>query len=550
MTPRVDVLVVGAGLGGIAAALSAAETGAKVMLTEQWPSIGGQLTTQLVPCPDEHPLIESVGRTRRYAQLRDAIRAHYGGASNPGNGWVSRLCHEPRVAEHALLGMLRSHLDAGRIELHTGWEPAAATTVDGVIDSVTLVHARGSQHRVQARVVVDATETGDLLALAGVPWVVGSEGFDAHHEPGAVPGGPDPLAEQACTWVVALEWGEEFLAVERPPPGYAGWRDRQPFTLSLTGHDGVDQPYRMFDRGPAGAKPFWTYRRIRDASRGRGPDVVTINWASNDYAEAGLIAAPRRAHRQARQLTAAFVHWLRTEVPRQDGGRGYPNLRPATQVTGTADGMALAPYVRESRRVLTDEPMTVHDLLAADGSARARLWPDSVALGWYWADVHRRVGRCAGGHPDGAFIETAPFQIPARALVAGPNLLAGAKNIAVTQMAASATRVHPAEWAIGEAAGTIAALAATRRRTVASLLDDEVALARVQWILARSGAPVFWATDLDDGCDVAAAAQVLAIRAELVGQRRLSLELDIEKPCDATQRHTLAAALRSCGVPC
>ena len=60
----------GGGLGGVAAALAAAERGARVVLSEEtdWP--GGQLTSQAVP-PDEHPWIEDFGCTARYRALRE-----------------------------------------------------------------------------------------------------------------------------------------------------------------------------------------------------------------------------------------------------------------------------------------------------------------------------------------------------------------------------------------------------------------------------------------------------------------------------------------------
>src|SRR5699024_108159 len=70
---RTDIVVVGAGLGGIAAAIAAAERGARVVLTEEHPWIGGQLTSQAVP-PDEHPWIEQFGATARYRRLREGIR--------------------------------------------------------------------------------------------------------------------------------------------------------------------------------------------------------------------------------------------------------------------------------------------------------------------------------------------------------------------------------------------------------------------------------------------------------------------------------------------
>ncbi|MGO1293242.1 MAG: FAD-dependent oxidoreductase, partial [Cellulosimicrobium funkei] len=73
---QADVLVVGGGLGGVAAALAAAERGARVVLTEEHPWIGGQLTSQAVP-PDESPWVERFGVTARYRALRDGIRDVY-----------------------------------------------------------------------------------------------------------------------------------------------------------------------------------------------------------------------------------------------------------------------------------------------------------------------------------------------------------------------------------------------------------------------------------------------------------------------------------------
>jgi glycine/D-amino acid oxidase-like deaminating enzyme len=71
-----DVLVVGGGLGGVAAALAAARHGSQVVLTEQYEWLGGQLTSQAVP-PDEHRWVEQFGITRSYRELRDGIRRYY-----------------------------------------------------------------------------------------------------------------------------------------------------------------------------------------------------------------------------------------------------------------------------------------------------------------------------------------------------------------------------------------------------------------------------------------------------------------------------------------
>src|SRR6478609_3325594 len=110
---RADLVIIGGGLGGCAAALAAARNGLRVIMTEETDWIGGQLTSQAVP-PDENPWIETFGGTRSYLELRRRIRDYYrrnfpltaesrnSPELNPGNGWVSRLCHDPRVALAAL----------------------------------------------------------------------------------------------------------------------------------------------------------------------------------------------------------------------------------------------------------------------------------------------------------------------------------------------------------------------------------------------------------------------------------------------------------------
>ncbi|NQV27296.1 MAG: FAD-dependent oxidoreductase, partial [Rhodopirellula sp.] len=104
-----DVVIIGGGLGGCAAAIAALRNGLRVIMTEQSDWIGGQLTSQGVP-PDEHGWIETTGANRSYRNLRSQIRQHYrkyypltdlarkNATLNPGNGNVSRLCAEPRVS--------------------------------------------------------------------------------------------------------------------------------------------------------------------------------------------------------------------------------------------------------------------------------------------------------------------------------------------------------------------------------------------------------------------------------------------------------------------
>ena len=147
-----DLLVVGGGTGGCAAALAAARNGLRVILTEETDWIGGQLTAQAVP-PDEHRWIETHGATRAYRDFRASIREYYRRNYpltaeararvdfSPGNGGVSRLCHEPRVALAVLNEMLAPYLSGGRLTILLNHRPVVAD-VSG--DRVGAVTARDS----------------------------------------------------------------------------------------------------------------------------------------------------------------------------------------------------------------------------------------------------------------------------------------------------------------------------------------------------------------------------------------------------------------------
>ncbi|GAA1735330.1 hypothetical protein GCM10009809_33100 [Isoptericola hypogeus] len=546
--------VIGGGLGGIAATLAAADAGATVTLAAAEPVLGGQVTAQATSPLDEHPLIESTGAPGSYHEFRRRVRERLGGRTNPGGGWVSRLCFEPDVGRRVLDDMLAAHVAAGRVRVLLDREPVAARTgIDAagrhVIEALELAGPGGVREVVAADTFVDATELGDLLPLAGADWVIGSEGSDAFGEPHALPGGPDPRAEQSCTWVAGLRLDDVAGPVGPAPHGYAGHVTGQPFGLDIAGWDGGVHRYAMFRDSVSGNPPFWTYRRVRDAAQLGGRDAVVLNWAGNDYATTGLVADRERTMRGARELTLAFVHWLRTEAPRDDGGRGYPEVALAPEITGTPDGLALAPYVRESRRLASSDPVTEHDIAARDGVERAVGMRDSLGTAWYHADLHPRVG-----HPSSVYAPTAPFQVPARALVPdvgrGPvNLIAGAKNLAATQVAAAAYRVHPGEWSVGEAAGVLAVEAHAAAIAPAGAASSPGAVRRAQERLLARGTPLVWARDLPTDHPAFRAATRAVLAGGTTGERARSLDLRPDDTLVAAERGALARAFRLVSPP-
>jgi glycine/D-amino acid oxidase-like deaminating enzyme len=213
-----DVLVVGGGCGGVAAALAATDLGRSVIMTEVGSWVGGQLTSQAVP-PDEHPWMESTGTTARYRRLRNSVRMRYKQIRrltetakqdihfNPGAAWVSNLSAEPAIFREVLDDLLRPAQAQGLLRCLMNHRPVAVASDGDRIAAVGFEDLQtGDQVTIMARYVLEATEEGELLPLAGCESVVGAESAATTGEPHALPGKPDPLDQQAITWCAALEW--------------------------------------------------------------------------------------------------------------------------------------------------------------------------------------------------------------------------------------------------------------------------------------------------------------------------------------------------------
>ncbi len=521
------MLVVGGGLGGVAAALAAARSGRRVLLTEQYDWLGGQLTSQAVP-PDEHRWVEQFGVTRSYRDLRDRIRDYYRlnyplterarrwRELNPGAGAVSRLCHEPRVAVAVLDAMLAPYRSSGRLRVLQPWLPVAATTDADRVTSVTMRHRDSHEEVVlTAAYVLDATETGELLPLTGCEYVTGFESRTATGEPSA-PEQPQPLNMQASSICFAMDHVNGNHVIDRPS-GYEKWRSYSPtfwgapfFSWASPSPRTKQLDRRIFDPNPdddpltimaelgneGGDVNLWTFRRI--AARRLfvdgwyESDITLVNWPMIDYFEGPVVEADDAALQleRARELSYSFLYWMQTEAPRPDGAAGFPGLRLRGDVTGTGDGLAMAPYIRESRRVLAQYTVAEQDLsLAVRGKRGAVAYPDSVGIGMYRIDLHPSTG---GDHY--LDIAASPFQIPLGALLPRrlTNLIAAAKNIGTTHITNGCYRLHPVEWNVGEVAGKLAAHCLSTGKQPAEIRSRADDLAAFQQLLIADGIELAW----------------------------------------------------------
>lgn len=527
-----DVLVVGGGVGGCAAAEALARLGRSVILAEPTRVLGGQFTAQGVATPDENSYIEQDPgtATRSYRELREAVRAWYaaqpgirpGRERNVGACWVSRISGEPAVWEQAIRARLDRYSGPGGIRqilMRHQLIEVRRFAHDGRYHYADFVDLEsGRVTRVAARFLIDATEMGDGLLLAGSPWIVGAEGREEHDEPSA-PQTPRPDWIQSFTYCFVVRWTPEgpHTIVEKPEE-YDYFKSLGTYSL---GYDYSDERgrvyYKVFERAPGAAGPFWSYRRLVAASSFTdnpryATDLSLINWPGNDFHEENPIApSPQggywgdpenapilpleeqiRILNRAKAYARGFLHWLQTECPRDDGGFGYPEMQLALDVLGSDDGFALHPYIRESRRLLADFTLTENhirfDPEQPERKTGALLF-DTVGIALYAIDIHP-----AKNEPP-LLARALPYQLPLGSFIArsGPeNLLPAAKNFGATRLALSSARMHPIEWLVGEVAGNLAAFCLERGVMPRTVRQTPELLTAFQRQLAEGGVTLSW----------------------------------------------------------
>ena len=515
-----DLVVIGGGLGGCAAALAAARNGLNVIMTEETDWIGGQITQQAVP-PDENKWIETFGGTRSYQKFRTGIRDYYrrnypltekslaNKYFNPGNCWVSRIGCEPRAALAALYEMLAPYLGNGQVQILLKHKAVSAATNGDRVEAIGVLDLDcGHEIILRAPFFADATEQGDLLPLTKTEYAIGAEAKSETHEPHAKDKAePDNL--QGFTMCFAMDYlaGEDCTMAK--PRDYDFWRN---FTFSTSAQKNYhvlnfdENASKKIGFDPAARKGFWTYRRIADRDLFRPGfyrgDVTIVNWPQNDYSF-GLIcdvseAEAKKHIEAAKQMSLSLFYWLQTEVPRPDGGAGWKGLRLRPDIVGTTDGLAKHPYIREGRRIkaeftVLEQYVTTVDRMKETGlpkdEVRAVPFADTVGIGHYAMDLHITT---RGDHAD--FGGTLPFQIPLGALIPRrvENLLPACKNLGVTHLTNGCYRLHPVEWNIGEATGTLAAFCTAQKKSPRAVRNKPELLAEFQKLLRNDGVRLEW----------------------------------------------------------
>jgi hypothetical protein len=585
-----DVLVAGGGLGGVASALEALRLGQKVCLTEITDWIGGQVTQQGVSALDEGPLEnKEVLFSKQYKEFRQRVREQYGGEENPGKCWVSKLCFSPQVGLEVLEAMLEPYKRSGQLVLLTNTvvqdlevsanQIRSVTAVTHIpkdprrgVNSLPLSHfiedwydpmpsAAFDKQRVllipNARqkpqppkrpldwIVIDATETGELLPLARIPYRLGTD-RKTPQEPSARSTGTDPYCTQAFTYTFVIEH-TLLPQFPRKPAGYDA-----PFhgpSYSFGKEDNtfpVIFSYRRIKSddyfGDFLIKPIQQFLQLGDTLYLGDQSLQNWSWG-NDWglstATTNLVLTQQQLKEQgqlakgnwggglrtsaladAEAHAYGYYYWLvkgTTDAQIQKVNPEYRKpyflqyafLKGADSPIGTEHGLSRYPYIREGRRIMGrpaagyPEGFTIYETaLNVQKSSKKnpeeiRFFPDSVGLGQYRIDIHSCI-------TDTNF-NTSPYevrefltprydiyQVPLRALIPQKvdNLLAGGKNIATSHITNAAYRIHSTEWSIGAAAGNTAAFALRRGVIPAEVANSDTLLKALQAQLVKQGNPI------------------------------------------------------------
>jgi hypothetical protein len=433
-----DVLVVGGGTGGTAAAIQAARRGAQTVLVSEFAWLGGMLTAAGVAVPDGNEL--AAFQTGIWgAFLQELAQRQPQGLDH---AWVSFFSYEPRVGAAIFADWVRSLPNLHWISGQTPLEVLQQG------DRVTGVRFRDIT--IEAKITLDGTELGDVLALGDIPYRWGWEWQQEWAEPSA-PKAPNELTQnyavQALTWVVMLQKFERDAPEIEPPPN--------------------DQPDKFIGTWDGyGAEQFLNYGRLPG-----NRFMLNFPQHGNDYGvhlDRLIQSEPSRQAvlQEAYWHSQSYARFLQEQLGRKYGlaDRVFPLQN---RIGGGA--FALHPYFRESRRLKGQITVREQDILPIAGGQVAALplndneRVESIALGNYVNDHHypgydfplqpkaiRWGGRWTG----------TPFTLPYRCLIpeAIDGLLVCEKNSSISHIANGATRLQPVVLGIGQAAGMAAAL--------------------------------------------------------------------------------------------
>ena len=433
-TLNVDVLVVGGGTAGTAAAVEASRDGRRVLLLEETPWLGGMLTAAGVSCIDGNYNL----RSGFFGEFTDSLALRYGGWEALKTGWVSDINFEPHVGEEIF-----ENIAAGCSPFLTVMKETRLLSLNragGVWEAE--IEGRDARRLVRAKVVIDATELGDIAAMCGIPSHIGMDSSSDTGE-SIAPAEANGTVQDMTYVAVLKDFGPDADVRIPEPSGY----DRSAY---------VNSCQNPLNDNPNPARVLWPAANMIGYGRLPGGKYM-INWPieGNDY-YAQTVSLDRAArdsvYNLAKNFTLGFVYFIQNEL-------GYKNLGIADDEFPTSDGLPFYPYFRESRRIEGEAFLTV-DAVAAPYDYPVPYYRTGVAAGDYAVDHHHFRNPDYQSLPDLHFYPIPSFNVPAGVMLPKDcdGILVTEKSVSVSNLINGATRLQPVVMQLGQTAGAWAAL--------------------------------------------------------------------------------------------
>lgn len=513
-----DIIIAGGGTGGISAAIQAARMGVSVLVVESSTWIGGQATAAGVSTMDDM----SRQMSGIYEEFINRIKSYYdsrGKSMGTCYWYTGSRAFEPRIGQEAFISMINEARRRGTLEFLMNSEITSVNMNKRAVTGVTVRTPSGNRNY-SCKVLIDATEYGDILPITKTPYRAGNSVSKFLN--------PDAMI-QDITWTAVIKkypgGVPAYLKPEEPLPGYELAKRNYDSFVSADGFN-FRNTYPV--QTPVNFMTYVAYRGIPDSSNPYDYDAskenrpyitkTDLNWGNDYPGTYGWVNGRRglpvsyledrnlrlQVEREALIKTLHLIYYIQNELGEDwsvpddeytnrilpEAARNLP--REWQEIVRR---MPVIPYVRESRRIIGSHTLTSQELARNSLSYRdghtSREFSDAIAIGGYILDLH---GANTDADTEWELDETmkhqelnrprGPFQVPMSALI--PNetdgLIAAEKNISVSRLAAGTLRLQPITMMTGQAAGALAAVSVRDGKQ-----PRQVHPMRVQWELLKSG---------------------------------------------------------------
>lgn len=445
---QTDVLIIGGSTSGTMAGIQSARMGVKTIIVEETPWLGGMLTSAGVSAIDGNHNMPS----GLWGEFREQVRNYYGGADKVSTGWVSNTLFEPSVGQN----ILRKMCDV---------EKNLSLTFDAKLIDIKQVKAGwqvkfSDEKTIQTKILIDATELGDVAAKVGIKYNLGMDAQSTYNE-SIAPEKANNVIQDLTYGAILKDYGPNADKTLPKPANYSVSE------FNCACKEFCDNPNAK-RQNPCAS--LMTYAKLPNGK-------VLINWPINGndyYANMVVMSENERqeAIKAAKAVTLRFVYFLQTEL-------GFKNFGLADDEYPTADKLPLIPYHRESRRIDGLVRMNVNHIEKPFVQAQP-LYRTGIAVGDYAIDHHHDKNPAA---PDLHFVPVPSFNIPLGSIIPKQksNFVVAEKSISVSNLVNGASRLQPVVMQIGQAAGALAAYSVLNK-----ISPEKASVRAIQKILLKA----------------------------------------------------------------